>query len=211
MAIFFANEEGNWTTSVGTPIEPSTIEMGIVYNTQVSTSPLSGDVKTLELPGARWRVRMSFNDLEPEETRPLLAWLSDLRGSAGRFLVHDFSHPVPRGGTTSATYTLGNRTSINLASVVGGSLQVGDLFSIRATGSDIPELKIVTQITGTNIYRFEPTARLIHTSYPAAGVLGLGSAARAHMMLTSDDQSFHATAEKGLISNITIEAIEVFG
>lgn len=209
-AIFFANEEGNWTNSVGTPIEPSTIEMGIVYNTQVSTSPLSGDVKTLELPGARWRVRMSFNDLEPEETRPLLAWLSDLRGSAGRFLVYDFSHAIPRGGTISANYSVTTRSTITLSSVTGGGLQVGDLFSIRPAGSTVPELKMVTQIMSANVYRFEPIARRLPAAY-IGGVFGIRTTAYAHMMLTSDDQSFHATAEKGLISNITIEAIEVFG
>ena len=214
-AIYFANQEGTWTDSVGTPIEPSTIEMGIVFNTQISTSPLSGDVKTLELPGARWRVRMSFNDLEPEETRPLLAWLSDLRGSAGRFLVYDFSHPATTGGLTSANYQLTSRINVTLTNRVGGTLEVGDLFSIIPTGQQVPELKMVTQKVTDNIYSFEPVARRPFTSYTVGALIsaasgGLGTRAYAHMMLTSDDQSFHSTAEKGLISNITIEAIEVF-
>lgn len=214
-AIYFANEEGNWTTAAGTPIEPNSIEMGIVFNTQISTSPLSGDVKSLELPGARWKIRLSYSDMTEDETRPILAWLASLKGSAGRFLVYDFTLPTPRGGMISANYTVATRTNITLANRTGGTLEVGDLFSITPTGSQIPELKMVTQVVTDNSYNFQPVARRPTTSYTAGALLsttsgGLGTKAYAHMMLTSDDQSLHATAEKGLISTVTIDAVEVF-
>lgn len=214
-AIYFANTEGNWTSSAGTPIQPNTMEMGIVFNTQISTSSLSGDVKTMELPGARWRVRLSYSDMTEDETRPILAWLASLKGSAGRFLIYDFTLPSPRGGLTSANYSVNTRTTITLSNRAGGVLNVGDLFSITPTGSTIPELKMVTQRVSDNLYSFQPTSRKPIGMYTAGALLstasgGLGTRAYAHMMLTSDDQSLHATAEKGLISTVTIDAVEVF-
>lgn len=213
--IYFVNEEGTWNSSPGTPLIPSSIEMGIVYNTQISTSTLSRAVKTQELPGARWRCRMAFNDLTPEETRPLLAWLSDLRGSAGRFVLYDFSLPDPRGGLTSANYTLPSRTTITLSNRIGGDLEVGDLISIKPNNSDIMELKMIVEKFSPTSYRFEPTTKWSNLAYPSPGVLnytsGLGPGAYSYMMLTGDDQSSHSTAEKGLISNIVIDAVEVPG
>ena len=213
-AIYFANTEGTWTSTPGTPIEPNTMEMGIVFNTQISTSPLSGDVKTLELPGARWRTRLSYSDMTEEETRPLLAWLSSLKGSAGRFFIYDFSLPTPLGGLTSANYALNTRSSLTISNAVGGLLAPGDLFSITASASTVPELKMVTEKVTDTLYSFQPVTRKPIDQY-SNGLIstssgGLGTLAYAHMMLTSDDQSLHATADKGLISTVTIEAVEVF-
>lgn len=214
-AIYFANTEGNWESSAGTPIQPNSIEMGIVFNTQISTSSLSGDVKTLELPGARWRARLSYTDMTEEETRPILAWLAALKGSAGRFYLYDFTLPASRGGLTAANYIVNTRNTITLSNRVGGVLAVGDLFSITPTGATVPELKMVTQKASDNLYSFQPVARKPTTMYTSGALLsaasgGLGTRAYAHMMLTSDDQSLHATAEKGLISTVTIDAVEVF-
>jgi hypothetical protein len=83
-------------------IVPSSISFGIKYNTQINISSLSGAVQTIEVPGARWVCNMSFSDMEPEETRVLAAFLTELRGSSGRFLLYDFSHKNPRGSNLAA-------------------------------------------------------------------------------------------------------------
>ncbi len=57
----------NWETDVG--IIPDSCEFGITYNTLVSSSPLSGSTQTMELPGARWKTRLSFrtwSQMSPE-------------------------------------------------------------------------------------------------------------------------------------------------
>jgi hypothetical protein len=211
MAIYFANEEGTWATSSGTPIQPDTMDMGIVYNTQVSTSSLSNYVKTYELPGARWKIKLNYSNLQPNEARPLLAWLSDLRGAAGRFLVYDFSLPTTLGGATSGTFTLSSASTLTLNTIVGGVLQVGDLFTIYPNSpyNTIPELKMVTGVDGSLI-DFEPVCRRPYTEYTTDNTLHLGTSAYAHMMLTSDDQASHGVQGKVKLSTITIEAIEVF-
>ena len=66
-------------------ITPDTIDFGIRYNTQVSTTTLSGIVQTVELPGARWLGSMTFRDLTPEDSAALKGFLMRLRGSSGRF------------------------------------------------------------------------------------------------------------------------------
>jgi hypothetical protein len=212
MAIYFANEEGTWRTQAGTPIQPDSMDMGIVYNTQISTSSLSKYVKTYELPGARWKIRLSYSNLQPEEARPLLAWLADLRGAAGRFYIYDFSLPTPLGGLSSANFTLSDASTINLTSMVGGTLEVGDLFTIYPNSpyNTIPELKMVTNVIDANSFNFEPVCRRPYTNYTTDNSLHLGTTAYAHMMLTSDEQAFHSVQGKVKLSTITIDAIEVF-
>lgn len=212
MAIYFANEEGTWNTAAGTPIQPDTMDMGIAFSTQVSTSSLSKYVKTLELPGARWKVKLNYSNLEPAEARPLLAWLTSLRGAAGRFLMYDFSLPTTLGGLTGANFTLQNSTSITLSNSVGGALEVGDLFTIYANSpyNNIPELKMVTRKNSATSYNFEPVCRRPYTSYTTNNNIYVGTSAYAHMMLTSDEQASHGVQGKLKLSNITIEAIEIF-
>lgn len=212
MAIYFANEEGTWRTTPGTPIEPDSVDMGIVFNTQVSTSSLSQYVKTYELPGARWKIRLNYSNLEPIEARPLLAWLTDLRGAAGRFYIYDFSLPEPLGGLTSANFTLSSPSTINLTSMVGGTLKVGDLFTIypNAPYNTVPELKMVTNVVSATSFNFSPVCRRPYTSYTTNASIALGTSAYAQMMLTSDEQAFHSVQGKVKLSTITVEGIEVF-
>lgn len=216
-ALHFANKEGTWDTSVGTPIIPDTMEFGIVYNTQISTSPLSKYTRTYELPGARWRARMTFSNMTPEESRPLLAWLADLRGSAGRFLMRDFGYSQ-RGSITEITSkTLNGTTNEIEITAPDGDLKVGDYFTLWQTAASpldplsslsSPQLKIVTKVIDSNEYKFAPPAR--YETGDAFEYATVGDEAYCLMMLTSDDQAYHAVSEKILLSTITIEAIEVF-
>ena len=139
-------------------------------------------------------------------------WLTDLRGAAGRFYVYDFSLPTPLGGLTSANFTLSDSTTINLSSMVGGTLKVGDLFTIypNAPYSDVSELKMVTNVIDANSFNFEPVCRRPYTNYTEDTTLHLGTAAYSHMMLTSDEQAYHSVQGKIKLSTITIEGIEVF-
>jgi len=83
-------------------IVPGSISFGIKYNTQINISSLSGAVQTIEIPGARWVSNLSFSDMEPNETRVLAAFLTELRGASGRFYLYDFSHKNPRGSNLAS-------------------------------------------------------------------------------------------------------------
>ena len=85
---------------------PDTFEFGVQYNTQVSTTELSGIMQTVELPGARWKGSMSFRDMTPSESATLKGFLLELRGAANSFYYGDISHDTPFGGF-SGTTTIG--------------------------------------------------------------------------------------------------------
>lgn len=82
-------------------ILPSRFRMKLIANTQSGgRSPFDGTEQTLELPGARWAADLSFEGLPAEEHRPFLAFLTSLRGRAGRFT---WQVPLPRQGTAGGT------------------------------------------------------------------------------------------------------------
>lgn len=82
-------------------ILPSRFRIEPIANTQSGgRSPFDGTEQTLEQPGMRWAADLSFEGLPAEEHRPLLAFITKLRGRSGRFL---WSPPVPRQGTATGS------------------------------------------------------------------------------------------------------------
>lgn len=82
-------------------ILPSRFRMRLIANTQSGgRSPFDGTEQTLELPGARWAADLTFEGLPAEEHRPFLAFLTKLRGRAGRFT---WEVPMPRIGLAGGT------------------------------------------------------------------------------------------------------------
>jgi hypothetical protein len=64
---------------------PSNAAFRLRGNTQTHRSPLDGTTQTLEMPGAVWEISVTWNSLEETDWRVLSAFLSNLRGRAGRF------------------------------------------------------------------------------------------------------------------------------
>ena len=83
-------------------ITPKSVSFGVRFSTQINTSPLSGAVQTVEVPGARWVADIEFSDLDSTETRELVAFLLQLRGAAGRFYLYDHSHRSAAGSNLAA-------------------------------------------------------------------------------------------------------------
>lgn len=73
----------------------------MVANTQVFTSPLNGATQTSSLPGARWGATLSYTNRGGVEAKKLQAFLTTLRGRAGRFYLspHD---STPNGTAVGA-------------------------------------------------------------------------------------------------------------
>jgi len=203
-----------WPQVGGKDIIPSTVDFGIKYNTRINVSPLSGSTQTIELPAARWVASLSFDGMEPEETRVLAAFLAQLRGASGRFLVYDFSHPTPRG-----IDNLTDTVTVNGASQTGNSL-ITSGWTFPSTGilepgdyikiDDTNEVKVITSTVTTvgssaATLNFEPPIRISPTTGTNISRVNCSS-----VMLLSNDENRWSTNNSGLLSSINMECSEVF-
>jgi hypothetical protein len=130
---------------------PSEFSFGQRSNTVVHTSPLNGQVQTLELPGARWFMSLTLRNLQEPDRGLIEAWLAKLRGQANRFTAHDFSKPTPLGTMRGAPVTNGSTTagatSFSLSAGVGQAgttLLAGDKLNVGG------ELKMVVNAVTLN-------------------------------------------------------------
>lgn len=189
-----------------TGIVPDTQEFGIRYNTQVSSTSLSGIVQTVELPGARWFGSMSFRDLTPTESATLKAWLLELRGSSGRFYFGDLEITEPQGSVSgSITVTSGTARQIGISGI-SGSFSVGDRISIYNTAQTEREYKMIIEVVNSTTYKIEPMLRMpianaddvIYTN--PTGVF----------MLDADDHAKWSVRSKAKLSDISFSFVEAF-
>ena len=92
-------------TTFPSNILPSTVQFGLRSNTQVFQSPFTSSTQTVRMPGAAWYGRAVFDDMEADEARELISFLTTLQGMDGRFYFADLSHREPRGSMASSTLT----------------------------------------------------------------------------------------------------------
>jgi hypothetical protein len=83
-------------------------------------SPFDGTEQTLELPGAKWQAELRFDRLRESEWRQMQAFLSALRGKAGRFYWGPNGYQ-PRRGTDPANWS-GDLPRIRTSGQTGTSL-----------------------------------------------------------------------------------------
>jgi len=203
----------NFPTYSGSPIIPDSLSFGINYNTQISTSPLNGSIKTLELPGARWAARLSYSNLSNTETDIMLAWLARLRGMANRFLMYDFSQPATSTGqnsnntaTISSVSAAGENVQVTFTGTpTGGAFAVGDKFSVNSTR----EIKVVVATTGNPaVYYVEPAFR--GSGNYSTEQVGTGTFALGKFMLTTDEQATKLSSTKIFLGELSIDCVEQF-
>jgi hypothetical protein len=199
-----------FATYNGETMIPDNLVWTLRYNTMVHSSALNGYTQTYELPGARWVARMDFTNLSKPETDTLVAWLSRLKGMAGRFFLYDFSCPTTQNGlnainsgTISSAATSADDSIINFSA--GVDLAVGDKFTV----ADNKELKTVVQVNSATQVVVAPGFRN-PTSYYAGQTISTGEYATVRMMLDSDDQATKAVESKLLLGSISISCVEIF-
>lgn len=186
-------------------------KLSLQPNTQSFESPLNKTVQTYELPGARWLLTATWQNLGEADARIFKAWLAKLRGAAGRFYAFDLSHKSPRGTANTFGYVRGagqTGASINTSwgSITSrnGWLLPGDYIAIGI------ELKIVTATvnidgSGYATISFEPPLR----SSPADNAIITTYEPTAIFRLNDDNQdAFNFDPERH--PSITIAATEVF-
>lgn len=141
---------------------PRQLEWSLVANTMSFESPLSGSVQTVEMPGARWRVSFTLENLTEADTALLQAFMARLRGRAGRFTLHNVARPAPRGTASGTPLVNGagqTGATLNLDGLApGATLLAGDFFGVNG------ELKMVVADATANgsgemAVTFEPPLR----------------------------------------------------
>jgi hypothetical protein len=152
---------------------PSQFEWALASNTQTFTSPLSGAIQTLEMPGARWTVSFSLTAMDAADAAQWRAFTAQLRGQAGRFYLWNMARPTPRGIATGTPVVSGAGQTGNTLVTSGwtpsttGILKTGDFFGVNG------ELKLLVADAASNgsgvaTLTFEPPLR---SSPPNASAL----------------------------------------
>lgn len=190
--------------------KPSTFSLQLVPNTQSYRSPLSKAVQTLELPGALWTCKITYDFLQFYQIQQLKGFFAQLRGAAGRFLIWDMVNENTYGNSSGNPHVAGAGQKGNQLIVAGflnasGTvLKVGDMFAVNN------ELKIVTvdanaDVNGTATITFEPPLR----SSPPDQTPLVTTKALVQMKLKDDNQA--SLPVTGVVSTqITFEMEEVF-
>lgn len=198
---------------------PSSLVWSLQSNTLVHQSPLSGAVRTLSMPGARWRFTAQWPALSPvslvsngqHPAKAIEAFLAALNGRAGRFYFSPapwISYEGPgttNASTVSATVNGAGQTGSYLNATTTPSRQFlyGQFFEVNG------ELKRLTEVTASdgagNVgYFFGPPLR----SSPPNGATINFATPRSTFMLTDDNAGL--SYRPGGLADFTLDAIEAF-
>lgn len=188
---------------------PPRLEWSLVGNTQRFQSPLSGAVQTMEMPSPRWRFSMEFPNLLEPDAALLQALLVQLRGSSGRFYMHNMARPLPRGAATGAPLVNGAGQAGTTLATDGwtasatGILKAGDFIGVNG------ELKMVVADVSSNgageaAITFEPPLR----ASPADNAAITTTRPTATFML--DDDAMRWATRAPILTDFTLVATEAW-
>lgn len=145
---------------------PRDIPWSLDSNTQAFVSPFTADEQTVELPGARWKVTLAYDNLSENDAALLQAFLLRMRGKAGRVALHNPARAVPRGIATGVPLVKGGGQFGTQLITDGwtasktGIMKAGDFFGVNG------ELKMIVEdadsdASGNATLLFEPPLRSI--------------------------------------------------
>jgi|ERR1700739_1289024 len=188
---------------------PTSWQWGQRSNVMLHTSPLSGNVQSLELPGARWMLSLQYSNLIDPDRGQLEAFLTQLRGMANRATIFDIVRSTPQGtmrGTMTVTGAIAAGATGCTVSASGQGAKTllrGDKLNIGG------ELKmIVADATadgsGNIVLTVEPPFR----SAISNGASVAWQSPTALFLLTSND--WRAAVQQGAWSNYSLDFMEVF-
>ena len=192
-------------------ITPEIQDFGIAYNTQVSSSPISGVTQTVEMPGARWLGNISFRDMTPTESAALKVFLLQLRGSAGRFYYGDVSHTDPFNAVTgSPTVTVIPNRRDQIQVTLGSNIEFSPGDYIQIGTDDQRELKmvLVSALDSGTTYTLTIEPLIRRNVY--AGESVIYSSPTGVFLLSSSDQAKWSIRSKALLSDMSLDFVEVF-
>jgi hypothetical protein len=171
-------------------IVPVDLNWWLEYNTTTFTSPLTKSVQTLQLPGARWKAEATVKNLTGTDLKQFTAFLSSLRGQAGRFY---FAPTICRNTNvpTNVTVMGSDQTGSSLLTTGWNAnttvLTTGDYFSVvTPIGVELKQLTqdAVSTETGTAMLYFAPVLR----NSPSDGAEIIVDSPKCVMKLDDDSQ-----------------------
>lgn len=186
---------------------PRVLDFSLVPNTQSFSSPLSGSVQTVEMPGARWQMSFVMENLTETDSALLQAFLVKLRGRAGRFYLHNFARATPRGTLSGTPLVKGAAQTGNTLAIdgctVGSTLLAGDFIGVNG------ELKMVVADatadgSGEMSLTIEPPLR----SSPADNAAITTTRPTATFMLANDEIKWNT--QPGKFTSVPIDCIEAW-
>lgn len=120
-------------------------------NTQIFTSPLSGQSQTVELAGAKWYCSVAWNNLSRAEIAPIQALFYKMRGMANTVYLPRFGESAPQN-SVSGSITVTSSTG-STATLSSSSLSIGDFIQFANY-----EVKMIVG-KSSNVYTIEPPFR----------------------------------------------------
>lgn len=191
--------------------QPNEFTFGQRANALVHTSPLSGQVQTVELPGARWTVSLAYRNLGEPDRGAFEVFLARLRGQANRFTLWDFTKPAPLGTMRGAPVTSGSTAAGATAFTIsagggqaGTTLLAGDKLNVGG------ELKMVTDavtLNGSGI-------GTVNVEPPFRSTIGGSSAVvwdRPTAVFIAVNPDWRAEFTQVGLADYTLDGVEVFG
>lgn len=148
---------------------PSGASFRLRGNSQTHRSPLDGTTQTLEMPGSAWELTVTWESLQEADWRSLGAFLSRLRGRAGRFTFSPIIFAPRRGVATgsplfSTAPSTGETFQTNSWTPSSGTtMAVGDWLSYTDVGGRT-RLHLTTEAfvangSGVSAHRVTPILR----------------------------------------------------
>lgn len=191
------------------------VSFGLIANTQEFRSPLSQSVQTLELVGQRWRADYELPIMARPDAAPWTAFLSRLKGRAGRFYSLDPAAMTPLGNAggspiiATASQTGQIVVTAGWTANVPNILKAGDYLSWNTpTGWRELHQAVVdvgTDASGVASLTMVPPIREI----PSSGATITKSGPTCVMMLTADDTAVWRV-EETVVYQIRFSAEEAF-
>jgi hypothetical protein len=187
---------------------PSAYTFNLIGNTLTHASPLSGAVRTLTTPGARWRFTAEYRNLSRADAGLVAGFLAALEGAGGRFYAYPFHRQWPLG-TCRATGATANAASVLATSIdavglgAGVTLLPGDFFALSGY------LYCVTAAMtagggGAGTIQCKPGLRVANGNGAALTFFEPKTTFR----LLSDENGL--SYAPGRVSDVVIEAVEAF-
>ncbi|PCK30461.1 hypothetical protein [Pseudoalteromonas piscicida] len=149
------------------PKPPKSCVFRLVPNSQLHINKANNASEVFDNEGAYWEFEIELTNVPESDALELDGFLASLRGSVGRFLMHDYRREQERLDTTAYVYGgYNDGAALPVTNLPAGQVyaRAGEKIQI-GTGS-ASELKILTEnvlpsATGTTTLRFESPLRRI--------------------------------------------------
>jgi hypothetical protein len=190
---------------------PSTLIFRKLSNAQTFESPLSKSTQTMELPGARWALTATWDNLKSDDAAILRTFLTVLRGAAGRFYLGNPGQIAPRGTALAAGTPLvmgagqSGSTLVTDQWTPGATLLAGDFIGFNA-GTELRMVVTDATADGSGVMTLSLDAP-IRTS-PADNSAIITAAPTCIMRLSGNDVEWPYLA--GGFASFTLDAVEAF-